>query len=519
MAISLIIRGNKRTNEGIGAPLVAIGTPFPTLDEQYPGVPESITDFIVVRHLIDKSIYTIACRNVVPSDSNREGRFYISVSIPVEEKVDDMFSLLIELQNCYKTNCMQPVKLNTPHFAGNFYRFSERPDNPAMFEEIIARHRIEPYPFKPIATAPDTTNIAYIFKTPQNIAAILADPMRPEFTRFGQIVLVPIPNEGAIQSTIEIPASILRVYKLFVNGKPAEQTISDPLKTFNITLPETAKLKAASLQFSLNHARAHRVKGVVVDDRAQVIYVNITQEEKENLIINNAATQQSKSAKKRILFLCLAIGLLLLIGGGAAAYFLFINKPGTVDPVVTNNDNNDSITALNDSTNKANPDSIQLVNSEQPNGDGEGDAKTKETTSGNSTTVNDNNSASSETKPEEQAPKKDLKKLMAEQLTILKNCNGTFKTYQQIYNESKQFKGLEGFDDFAKLAAFHVKVIDTLKNATDSKDYREKINQLIQEANKIPETETIAALLKERISGAPSKINENFEKDKTAKKY
>lgn len=96
MGISLKIKGNKRSNEGIGVDLVSIGdNRFPVIDAQYPGT-KNATDFIVVRHLHDKSIYTIVCKNVTPCDSNREGTLYISVAVPVKEHVDGLFNMLIE---------------------------------------------------------------------------------------------------------------------------------------------------------------------------------------------------------------------------------------------------------------------------------------------------------------------------------------------------------------------------------------------------------------------------------------
>ncbi|MDE6318071.1 MAG: hypothetical protein K2L73_06690, partial [Muribaculaceae bacterium] len=318
MAISLKIKGNKRTNEGIGNDLVSIGdNRFPVTDAQYPGT-KGVNDFIVIRHLPDKSIYTVVTKNVTPCDSNREGTLYVSVAVPVKEHVEGLFNLLIELQNAYKSSCMT--------YDGTMYHFLARNDMPQPFEEIIARHKVTRYPFKPVVTADDLSAKAYLFMSPEQISDLLDDPMRGEFSRFGEVVLVPVADPTQYVSTINIPAKIWRSYKIFVNGRQTGQVLSDPAKVVTITLPETSTHKSVSATFSIAQARDTRMPGIAIDDEAQIIYLNMKPEVKPAHIParpDHDGLPEKKSGNKKTLIVAVITGLAVL-AIAAAVYFLFL---------------------------------------------------------------------------------------------------------------------------------------------------------------------------------------------------
>ncbi len=339
--LSLKIKGNKHGNEGIGPDLLAIGDDrFPVLDSQYPQT-GSITDFIVVRHLPNKSVYTFVTKNVTPCDSNRPGTLLISVAIPSGERVDSLFNLLIELSSCYKQQYMA--------YDGTNYHFLDAPENPEPFEEIISRHPIEKYPYRTIVTSDDLNSVAYIFMTPAQIAALLDDPMRPEFAKFGQIVLAPMANPASMASTINVPTRIWRNYKVVVNGQQSSQIVSDPKKPVAITIPETDSTEAASLTFTIEQVRDGQIKGAMADDIAQVINITLVPEKKAITAViaeedNDAPATMSmplggspsakprkgskaQAAKKKnnVLMLVCSFATFLIIAG-VAGYFLFSSK-------------------------------------------------------------------------------------------------------------------------------------------------------------------------------------------------
>lgn len=347
--LSLKIKGNKHGNEGIGPDLLAIGDDrFPVLDSQYPQT-GTITDFIVVRHLPNKSVYTFVTKNVTPCDSNRPGTLLISVAIPAGERVDSLFNLLIELSSCYKQQYMA--------FDGSNYHFLDAPENPEPFEEIINRHPIEKYPYRTIVTSDDLNSIAYIFMTPAQIAALLDDPMRPEFAKFGQIVLAPMANPASMPSTINVPTRIWRNYKVVINGQQSSQIVSDPKKPVAINIPETESTEAASLTFTIEQVRDGQIKGAVADDIAQVINITLIPEKKAITAVvaeddgeapatmsmplgasssakpHKASKPQAKSSKKKnntLMFVCTFATFLVI--AGVACFFLFFNNKEETRP-------------------------------------------------------------------------------------------------------------------------------------------------------------------------------------------
>lgn len=340
MGISLKIKGNKRSNEGIGVDLVSIGdNRFPVIDAQYPGT-KNATDFIVVRHLHDKSIYTIVCKNVTPCDSNREGTLYISVAVPVKEHVDGLFNMLIELQNAYKSSCMT--------YDGAMYHFMARNDAPQQFEEIMARHKVTRYPYRQVVTTDDMSTIAYLFMTPEQISDVLDDPMRGEFARFGQIVLVPVADPSQYVSTVNVPAKIWRSYKIYVNGRQTGQTLADPNKTVSITLPETSSHESVSTTFSIATARDTRMPGIAVDDEAQIIYLNMQPKAKEKPVETVPENPKHDTPRNNKLFYII-IGVLVAVIA-VLAYFLLLapkDEPkNDIDPTVQikQGEKSDSIT-------------------------------------------------------------------------------------------------------------------------------------------------------------------------------
>lgn len=321
MGISLKIKGNKRTNEGIGNDLVSLGdNRFPVIDAQYPGAKSP--EFIVVRHLPDKSIYTIVSKNVIPCDSNREGTLYISVAVAANEHVDGLFNLLIELQNAYKGSCMA--------YDGARYQFMSREENPQIFAEIIAHHKVTKYPYRTVVTSDDLSAIAYLFMTPEQISDLLDDPMRGEFAKFGQVVLVPVSDPSQFVSTVNVPAKIWRSYKIYVNGRQTGQTLADPNKTVTITLPETKTHTSASATFSIAQARETRMPGIAVDDVAQIIYINLQPEHKAVVTSSiEGAIREHERQKKQRLYVVIAICAVIVIG--VAAFLLLSPSSGEKD--------------------------------------------------------------------------------------------------------------------------------------------------------------------------------------------
>lgn len=269
MSISLKIKGNKHSNEGIGIDHVAIGDQaFHVFDRQYHPVTPA-DDIIVIRHYADKSVYTINTTNVASVDGGRNGNLIIAVAVPRGERVSGLFNLLLELSNFYKANYMT--------YDGARHHFTERKEVSAEFEAIIQSHTVDRYPYRPVVSDPDPDKIAYIYMPPADIAQLLDDPMRAEFAQFGQIVLVPKGNPA--DSMIKITPRFDRPYKITVNGREVSATVSDPEKVLNISVPGTKTLQPATVRFTLAEARSGNVNGasVIVDDFNQTLTVNVHQ--------------------------------------------------------------------------------------------------------------------------------------------------------------------------------------------------------------------------------------------------
>lgn len=269
MSISLKIKGNKHSNEGIGIDHVAIGDQaFHVFDRQYHPVTPA-DDIIVIRHYADKSVYTINTTNVASVDGGRNGNLIIAIAVPRGERVGGLFNLLLELSNFYKANYMT--------YDGARHHFTERKEIAAEFEAIIQSHPVDRYPYRPVVSDPDPDKIAYIYMSPADIAHLLDDPMRAEFAQFGQIVLVPKGNPA--DSTIKVSPTLERPYKITVNGREVSATVSDPEKVLNISVPGTKTLQPATVRFTLAEARSGNVNGasVIVDDFNQTLTVNVHQ--------------------------------------------------------------------------------------------------------------------------------------------------------------------------------------------------------------------------------------------------
>lgn len=276
MAISLKIKGNKRSNEGIGIDHVSIGDQsFPVSDRQYsPAV--AVNDVIVIRHYPDKSVYSVVTTNVVSIDGTRAGTLIIAIAVKRGEQVAGLYNLLLELSQFYKANYM--------YWDGAKFHFTDRHEVAADFERILERYPVTHYPFRHVANAGDDSSVAYIYMAPAEIAHLLNDPMRDEFAAFGQIVLVPAGNPA--DSTIQVPAMNRREYSLTVNGKAVSARVSDPDKILNISVPATKTHLEAAVRFTINEARKGAIKGatVIIDDFAQTITVNVIQPAKETPI-------------------------------------------------------------------------------------------------------------------------------------------------------------------------------------------------------------------------------------------
>lgn len=492
MAISLKIKGNKRTNEGIGNDLVSIGdNRFPVTDAQYPGT-NGATDFIVMRHLPDKSIYTIVSKNVTPCDSNREGTLYISVCVPAKEQVEGLFNMLIELQNAYKSTCMT--------YDGTMYHFLARNDMPQPFEEIISRRHTLRYPYKTIATSSELSKIAYLFMTPEQISDLLNDPMRGEFSRYGEIVLIPVADPTQHVSTLNVPSKIWRSYKITVNGRPTGQTLADPTKTVTITLPETKTHESVSTTFTLQQAREKRMTGITIDDEAQVIYINMQPKLKpippEPIVIPVSPQEPSATGivkHKKLIYAIAAVALAVIVG--VAVYMLFL-APAEADDdkakdAITEQINNgihhpiDSITKDKNQT-----DSVDgAVGGNDKNGE-DLNGKTGENTESNqgADKSSPGNGDGTDAQNTQSQGAKDAKLLQQYQKdrNDINNLEGlTFRKVKGIISRSKEYKGMQGFDDFkAKLdlAKRVIAFIETLTENIPSDIYTSKINGFMKEA-------------------------------------
>lgn len=273
MSVSLKIKGNKFSNEGVGIDHVAIGDPaFFVLDRQYPPVSRAGYG-IVVRHYDDKSVYTLAVTSVSSVDGSRVGRLYIAVAVPRGEQVKGLFNLLMELGDYYRNNYLTAA-------VGGGYRFVDRKEDPAAFAAILARYPVSHYPYRPVSSLAEPDTVAYVCAPVGEIAQILDDPMRPEFAAYGQVVLLPAGNPS--DATLSVPATLHRDYTIVVNGRKVSATVADPDKVLNISVPETKTLNAASVRFTLNEARLGGVKGasVKIDDFAQTVTVDVYQQRK-----------------------------------------------------------------------------------------------------------------------------------------------------------------------------------------------------------------------------------------------
>lgn len=522
MAISLKIKGNKRTNEGIGNDLVSIGdNRFPVTDAQYPGT-NGATDFIVMRHLPDKSIYTIVCKNVTPCDSNREGTLYISVCVPAKEQVEGLFNMLIELQNAYKSTCMT--------YDGTMYHFLARNDMPQPFEEIISRRHTVRYPYKTIATSSELSKIAYLFMSPEQISDLLNDPMRGEFSRYGEIVLIPVADPTQHVSTLNVPSKIWRSYKITVNGRPTGQTLADPTKTVTITMPETKTHESVSMTFSLSQARETHMTGIKVDDEEQVIYLNMQPKLKQipKPIVIPVPPQEPPATgivkHKKLIYAIAGAALAVIVG--VAVYMLFLAPANTVDDkakdAITEQINNgihhpiDSITK-----GKNQKDSIDgAVGGNDKNG-GELNGKTGESTEPNQgadkSSPGKGGGTDAQNTPSQGAKDANLLQQYQKDRNDIKNLEGlTFKKVKGIISRSKGYKGMEGFDDFkAKLdlATRVIAFIETLTENIPSDIYTSEINGFMKEAAALG-LNGFKTKLNERIK-SPSDITKSKKNNKT----
>ncbi len=529
MAISLKIKGNKRANEGIGNDLVSLGdNRFPVIDAQYPGT-KGATDFIVIRHLHDKSIYTIVCKNVTPCDSNREGTLYISVAVPVKEQVKGMFNLLVELQNAFKSNCMT--------YDGAKFHFVARNEVDRPFEEIIARYTTEPYPYKAVMTSDDLTATAYLFMTPEQISDLLNDPMRGEFSRYGEIVLVPVTDPSQYVSTLNIPAKIWRSYKIFVNGRQTGQTIADPTKVVTITLPETEKHESISTTFSINQARESQVRGIAIDDEAQIIYLNMQPKEKPVAVVEPEikASEDSKPKNKILPFIIAGLcGVLICVG----VYFFVLAPQGKekdaqeqVKPSNPKDEGEKDTPKLEEPTGQTEPkDSLNSADS----------TKNVESDSNVGTKIVEKvkgvfNKKSPEVEPESEPKQtektaeeiaKELQEAAKEKIeeqykvdvkAIEKAENLSFAQFDKIYKRRTNYTDKDGYDNFNEKVEFINEVVNYIKklsDQTDPNEYKKSITNLSGKANKLG-LNGLANKLTNRLNGGLSKIIESKKNNKS----
>lgn len=511
MAVSLKIKGNKRTNEGIGNDLVSIGdNRFPVIDAQYPGT-KGATDFIVIRHLHDKSVYTIVCKNVTPCDSNREGTLYISVSVPVKEHVAGLFNMLIELQNAYKSTCMT--------YDGTMYHFMARNDIAQPFEKIIAAHKVSHYPYKTVATSDDTTSMAYLFMTPEQISDLLNDPMRGEFSRYGQVVLVPVSDPSQYVSTLNIPAKIWRSYKIYVNGRQTGQTLSDPNKTVTITLPETAIHESVSATFSIAQARDTRMPGIAVDDEAQIIYLNMQPKLKpvvKPTVETSELTEKRAASGSKKPYILIAAGTIAVLA--VLAYVLFFSpkeekpqkhkeKAPIETPKNQDGDNNPEAALDGDNPDEAKTDADSTGGGEE----------TPETTDGKNpkeTTPSDkllNQDKDSGNKANPDVKAKLLEDYNSDKAAINKAEDLSFGLFRKIHRRHTNYDQQAGYLEFKNKVDFIndvVGYIRGLSEKTSSKDYKAKIQSLAQKAGELG-LNGLKAKLEQRIAGGAEDIKKS----------
>lgn len=347
MSVSLKIKGNKLASAGVGADLIAIGDPrFVIIDSTY-NTADIMSDFVVIRHYADKSVYTMVSKNVTPFESTREGSLYIAISLPRGEHIPGLYSLLYELSQAYKTNYMT--------YDGRYYHFTNIAEDPDLFAAILQRYPTVRYPYRPVVSVDNPNSVAYMFMSPEDIGNILADPMRGEFSQFGQVVLIPVSNPDAYASTIKIPSRIKRAYKVVVNGRPNQQPVTDPTAPIAVSIAETATHEGASLQFSIDNARAGKVPGVEVDDYNQTVNVRLNPIKKPTL-----PPPPKRSTPAWVHYII--GGVVALIIGGGVEYFLGVfDKPELSDSLITPcNDelSPDIIEQLNAQQTQDNPDEI-----------------------------------------------------------------------------------------------------------------------------------------------------------------
>lgn len=457
------------------------------------------------------------CKNVTPCDSNREGTLYISVAVPVKEQVKGMFNLLIELQNAFKSNCMT--------YDGAKFHFVARNEVDRPFEEIIARYTTEPYPYKAVMTSDDLTATAYLFMTPEQISDLLNDPMRGEFSQYGEIVLVPVTDPSQYVSTLNIPAKIWRSYKIFVNGRQTGQTIADPTKIVTITLPETEKHEAISTTFSINQARESQARGIAIDDEAQIIYLNMQPKEKPIVVQPEIQKPESSKPKKKILPFIIAglCGALIFAG----VYFFILAPQGKERGAQEQAKLKHK--PKPETTNEEDMDSIKF---EEPTGPTEPEAPRDTITNGNNDSklmnkigekvkgVFDKNKP--EVKPENEEEKTDeeiakerqeaAQEMIDEQYKSDKEAIETaetlsFKEFDKIFKRRTNYLAKDGYDDFNKKVEFineAVNYIKKLSKNTDTNEYKDNITKLADEASELG-LDGLAKKLKNR--GLPSQIN------------
>lgn len=344
MIASLKIKGNKYANAGVGADLVAIGDPrFIVLDQVY-DTSGIMSDFVILRHYADKSVYTMMSKNVTPFESSRDGSLYVSVAIPKGEHIPAIYNLLYELSQAYKGYYMTND--------GSYFHFTNAQEQPEIFQAILQRYPTIPYPYRTVTSAVDENSIATLYLTPQEIGDILADPMRSEFANFGQIVFVPVSNPDAYLSSLKIPSRILRSYKIVVNGRPNLQPVTDLTVPVTVSVAETPTTECASLQFSIEAARTGQVEGVTVDDLNQTVSVRL-QGKKKPLAPTSTSPDSNRRKPAWLPYVIGAIVALIIAGG--AAYFLGLFDKESAEDKPINVEN----------TEKINPEGGSLVDTEE----------------------------------------------------------------------------------------------------------------------------------------------------------
>lgn len=481
MAISLKVKGNKRTNEGIGNDLISIGdNRFPVTDAQYPGT-KGATDFIVIRHLHDKSIYTIVCKNVTPCDSNREGTLYISVSVPVKEHVEGLFNMLIELQNAYKSTCMT--------YDGTMYHFMAREDAPQTFAEILSRHKVVRYPYKAVATSDDLSATAYLFMSPEQISDLLNDPMRGEFSRYGEIVLVPVADPSQYVSTINVPAKIWRSYKIYVNGRQTGQTLSDPNKTVTITLPETSSHESVAATFSISQARDTRMPGIAVDDEAQIIYLNMQPKPKPVIVTpkEDSHAGNNPGRKNRNLYIIVAAITVAVLA--VLAYVLFLapsdEKGKEPDKTEINKGGENKKNGDDGKTGKGeNTDDAEALENVDDTGDNIEEPKEGvDTDTDGKVNVIEPDPSEKSTEDKRIEALKSLISLYEQDKKAINNNTLDFKKFDIIYKRHTNFDKLDGYNDYLNKIKLINEVVEYIKESNkETQEYSNKIKEFANRA-------------------------------------